>query len=302
MTSGIYYIKNITNNKIYVGQSKNIESRRREHKRDLKSGKHANWHLQKSFEKYSEFSFEFGVLEHCDVSELNVKEVYYINSLDTMNRHKGYNLQSGGDSVTFSQETLQKMSVTRKKLCQDESYLIQMCWARSELSEQQVVDIKTMLYKDVAIEEISDVMDVTRHQVRHIKDNNSFSFVLPNYNYYIKNREDIYRKGNKRSILNLYREGYSFKEIANLMNINPVTPYRISKEYSTIHDDRCRANNIVKSYNKRSSLIKTLSSMGYSAMKISRTFKIAKNVVYDILNDKYETVNSGGKIEVYRYK
>lgn len=300
--SGIYYIKNKVNNKIYIGQTKDIDGRRKEHKRDLKANRHVNWHLQKAFEKYGDSNFEFGILEYCEIDELDNKEVYYINKYKTMNRDKGYNLKSGGDRITFSQETLNKMSKTRKELCQDKTYLIQMCWARSELSEQQVIEIKTMLYNDVSIKNICNQLNVTYNQVRHIKDNNSFSFILPKYNYYIKNREVIYRKRNKRNIMRLYREGYSFKDIANKLNINPVTPYRIVKEESTIHDERCRNNAIAKSYKKRNSLIKTLHSMGYSAIKISKVLKVSKNIVYKVLNNDYQNINYGGKLDVYKYK
>lgn len=300
--SGIYYIKNKINNKVYIGQSKNIVARLKEHKRDLKATRHVNWHLQKSYEKYGDCNFEYGVLEFCDIDKLDQKEVHYINSLGSMNRHKGYNLKNGGSRTIFSQETLAKMAMNRKALCQDESYLIQMCWARSELSEEQVRVIKTMLFNNNHVEDIANELNVTYNQVRHIKDNHSFTFVLPEYNYYIKHREEIYRKRNKKIIMRMYREGCSFKEIAEILNINPVTPYRVAKENSTIHDERCRMNSIIKSHNKRDSLVRTLNKMGYSILKISRTLKIGKNSVFAILNRKHNVINHGGKVNVYKYK
>lgn len=46
-TSGIYIIRNLLNNKVYVGQSKDILDRFQGHKRNLREGKHSNIHRHK---------------------------------------------------------------------------------------------------------------------------------------------------------------------------------------------------------------------------------------------------------------
>ena len=46
MTIGIYVIKNIVNNKCYIGQSQNIETRIREHKYLLRNNKYGNLKIQ----------------------------------------------------------------------------------------------------------------------------------------------------------------------------------------------------------------------------------------------------------------
>jgi len=76
---GIYGIRNKNSNKIYVGQSKRMKKRWKDHIRDLKSEKHCNSHLLNSFKKYGEDCFEFLVLEECEESELNAKEEEWIN-------------------------------------------------------------------------------------------------------------------------------------------------------------------------------------------------------------------------------
>lgn len=52
MITGIYIIKNILNNKIYVGSTIDIKKRWRDHKWHLKENKHHNSHLQASYNKY----------------------------------------------------------------------------------------------------------------------------------------------------------------------------------------------------------------------------------------------------------
>ena len=60
---GIYMIKNIVNNKVYVGQSIDIYGRWTEHICALRGKYHANNHLQRSWNKYQEHSFEFSIIE-----------------------------------------------------------------------------------------------------------------------------------------------------------------------------------------------------------------------------------------------
>ena len=57
--SGIYSIFNIINNKQYVGSSKNIRRRIKEHYRDLQNNKHHSQPLQNAWNKYGKYSFEF---------------------------------------------------------------------------------------------------------------------------------------------------------------------------------------------------------------------------------------------------
>ena len=52
MSSGIYVIRNLVNDKLYVGKSVHIENRWLEHQSDLRNGRHANIHLQRAHDKY----------------------------------------------------------------------------------------------------------------------------------------------------------------------------------------------------------------------------------------------------------
>lgn len=63
--SGIYQIRNIINNKIYIGSSANIKKRWSEHKRDLKNNKHDNGHLQGAYNKYGVSVFEYTSIKAC---------------------------------------------------------------------------------------------------------------------------------------------------------------------------------------------------------------------------------------------
>ena len=96
--SGIYCIENLTTNKKYIGQSRNINDRWYRHRKDLNDGIHDNDYLQKAWDKYGEKDFKFYILECCDDNSLDEKEIYYINLHNTLDRSHGYNLKSGGQN------------------------------------------------------------------------------------------------------------------------------------------------------------------------------------------------------------
>jgi group I intron endonuclease len=61
---GVYIIRNIVNNNIYIGSSVNIKKRFCQHRNSLRKNKHHNKYLQHSWNKYGEENFEFVVIEH----------------------------------------------------------------------------------------------------------------------------------------------------------------------------------------------------------------------------------------------
>lgn len=86
---GIYFIKNIVNNKVYIGSSKDIHKRINSHKLNLFKNKHHSKKLQKSYNKYGKDSFIFDILEICDNQNLEIKEKEWIIYFDSYKN--GYN-------------------------------------------------------------------------------------------------------------------------------------------------------------------------------------------------------------------
>lgn len=80
----IYQIRNIVNNKIYVGSSSIFEKRKTRHIYELRNGNHHSSKLQRSFNKYGEESFIFEILETLNSNskdELLEKEQEYLDKL-----------------------------------------------------------------------------------------------------------------------------------------------------------------------------------------------------------------------------
>ena len=64
--SGIYCIKNILNNKKYIGSTLHFMVRLRSHFYQLRKNIHCNIHLQNAYNKYGLKFFRFMILEECE--------------------------------------------------------------------------------------------------------------------------------------------------------------------------------------------------------------------------------------------
>lgn len=112
---GIYMIKNIINNKIYIGQSLDILGRWKAHLNCLKNNKHVNKKLQNAWNKYGEFNFIFEIIEECLKEEIYDKEIFYIEKYNSYKT--GYNQTLGGDGTYgffLSEEHKNKISLSEK--------------------------------------------------------------------------------------------------------------------------------------------------------------------------------------------
>lgn len=104
MLSAIYQIKCLSNNKIYVGSSKNYKNRWITHKRNLNNNKHINKHLQAAWNKYGKLNFIFEIIELCEINNLLDRETYWINKLNSFNREFGFNMSHYSHYYDVSKE------------------------------------------------------------------------------------------------------------------------------------------------------------------------------------------------------
>lgn len=108
----IYYYKNKTNNKGYVGQTVNFLNRFRGHKKPSSNRSL----LDRAIAKHGLGNFEVYILEESvkDFETLNLLERKYIVELNTLVKDGGYNIREGGNNSPLSENTKKKLSETRK--------------------------------------------------------------------------------------------------------------------------------------------------------------------------------------------
>lgn len=139
--TGIYCITNKINGKCYVGQSLNIEQRWKAHRSRPFNTKSSQYNsiLYKAIRKYGINNFIFSILEECNQEELNAREIFWINKLDSYNN--GYNLTKGG----------------------------QECSINTKLTSEEVQEIKNLLLNSSLTERsISEMFEVSQRNISAI--------------------------------------------------------------------------------------------------------------------------------------
>jgi group I intron endonuclease len=118
----IYKIKNLTNGKIYVGQAVSHilnhkryrpyghEGRFRCHVSEAFSTKKNQSHfLNNAIRKYGVNDFEVELIESCELSDANDREIHYIKLFDSLYPN-GYNLKNSGSVFTHTDESKKRVS------------------------------------------------------------------------------------------------------------------------------------------------------------------------------------------------
>lgn len=106
---GIYKITSLSN-KVYIGQSTNIEKRFKQYnkllnKRQIK--------LYNSFQKYGINNHKFEIIQECNVDQLNELEIFWGHHYNVLGED-GLNLRLGKGRGSCSDETKQKISQSLK--------------------------------------------------------------------------------------------------------------------------------------------------------------------------------------------
>lgn len=252
---GIYAIKNNANNKLYIGQSIDIEERRKAHFEALRSGRHYNRYLQNSFNKHGEHNFSFEILE--ETQNLDEREKYWISYYDTCSKVKGYNLLTGGKNFEMTDDVRIRISDSVK------NFYFKNPEARENVSKNVSGEKNPFWGKTHTDEARKKIVmaNIGRKQSEETKRKRSQALKLNHPNRGKKMSEEsklkmsLAKKGkpahNKKyfsdeeicKIKSMYFDNYSLKEISELFKVSNVVIKRILVE-----------NNIYESKNPRKPL------------------------------------------------
>lgn len=170
MNCGIYQIRNLITNDIYIGGSKRLKIREGQHFSALKNNKHENRNLQSVYNKHGLENFVFEILLYCEPFELTRYEQWFVD-----NRHPEYNIRTecvnSSKGTIRSEETKIKATATWKRNGKftmksvnttyweefKEKYrnVILISPIKQEFPITEIFNLKTFCYKNV---ELSDVL------------------------------------------------------------------------------------------------------------------------------------------------
>lgn len=141
--SGIYQIRNLIDNKIYIGSAIDLVYRKSRHFNDLKNNKHNNRHLQRAYNKYGLENFEFEILIYCDPENLLLFEQRFLDYYkDKYNINPTAGSQLG---MKWTEESKQKISEDRKGRIFSEETRRKMSEVKRNMTEETKLKISITL-------------------------------------------------------------------------------------------------------------------------------------------------------------
>lgn len=245
---GIYAIRNILNNKVYIGQtSENFQRRYWHHKWKLNNNCHDNEYLQNSWNKYGEDNFEYFVIEVVDDEDmLDDLEICYIEKYKSINL--SYNILNGGGGrrgipmsshakaiigeknkkhmtgKTHSDTTKAKMSYARtgKKYTRYKKTTI--------CNDDLIRQIKIDLIKGIKPSVVANKYNVSYKCINGIISNNTWSnIIVDGWEEFYNSRRKSYRlKPEDHDVIRqLQKDGMTKHELADIYNKNIKTIEKI---------------------------------------------------------------------------
>ena len=201
-TGFIYLIKNIVNNKIYIGQTLiSPFDRWKEHIKSI--NRNINSPLYEDVRKYGIENFTFQILEENISSEyLDKKECFYIKKYESIDINKGYNISQGGKKNTSTRV----------------------------LDLADVENIILMIKKGMSFIEIAKIFNVNPSTISDI--NNGDTWYLDKYEYPINEKIYKHKNFNNQTIQDIYkllRENNTISMIAEQYLVSKTTISKINK-------------------------------------------------------------------------
>jgi group I intron endonuclease len=213
---GIYIIKCDQESAVYIGSSKDIESRWRHHKWLLKNNRHHSYKLQMAWNAYGDESFSFEILEETDNFE--EREQFWLDSVWPV----CYNiLDKAGNN--FSEENIKAMLDSR--FAKRQSY-----GTGTTLTETQVLEIINRINKGEQNKAIAKDYNVEANSISNIKTGATWSYL----NHLVTNRvtdSKAKRQESKNWAFSLFAEGKTPRQVQDTIGRSKATVCRYHQEY-----------------------------------------------------------------------
>lgn len=247
----IYCYKNKINNHCYIGQTNNIDRRKREHLSVAynKKDQGYNYLFHKKIRQYGIDNFDFEIIDKATTKEeTNKKEIYWIKQYKSYVQFgNGYNLTLGGEGTSHS-----------------------------KLSQEQIVEIKKMIKQGINYDIISKKFNISQSYISSINYgvyHNDSTENYPLYQYYKKDEEYA-------ELIDLLKySDLTFKEIASKLNIGESTIKKIN--YGKLRNGLSKEYPIRKitPQKRKANKVKELLINNYSDNEIMSIVKVSQETI-----------------------
>lgn len=166
--SGVYIIKSMIDNKIYIGSTKDFITRYKTHKSKLYRGIHHSVYLQNFYNKYGNEKLTFSIIEFCDKEHLIKREQYWLDKLKPQFNTRKIAENNEGTKRTQEQKDKISKGVLKNLLKFD---LHPNC----KLNKIQVIEIKEMLMYKTKVKQIVQKTGVSRFIIEQIKNKGKYN-------------------------------------------------------------------------------------------------------------------------------
>jgi len=230
---GIYRVIS-PNNKIYIGQSININKRFKDYEK-LKSDNQLLLH--RSFLKYGVINHIFEIIEECSRESLNERERYWQEYYDVLNHKKGLNLkytQTNEKYQVLADSARKKISVTHKGKVRTETnkqkisaglskYYLKnpgvskgrkLKTINNKLTSNEVLQIRAMLIEGKTASEIASIYSISTSTILQIKQGRTWQSLGE---FKLKGKASRLKKNDLDVLFKMFDEKAPVKEIQKVL-------------------------------------------------------------------------------------
>lgn len=258
----IYKITNNINQKIYIGQTKNFERRKREHYNH--GYNKVNKILYSAMKKYGNDNFTMEKIEEVEDEDANQREQYWIKYYNSTNQKKGYNINLADVS-----------SLENHKLTQKEAISL-------------IEDLKNT---HLTYEKLAQKYNLkTAQSVRDI--NKGITYKQDDYSYPIRLDRNTKAKMDARAIIKVLKETFlTMSEIAKKHNCSQTKVSNINTGSRVYFDDELYPIRPIRKPRKNLTE-EDINNIYYDLINTNLTYtQLAKK--YDCGNKVFQHINVG---------